>query len=106
MGDPLRQIVRRDGCAACVQPQPSASGGETHVRERRRAVLRRGRARPFPGRAAGPHRWGEWFVACFYDYLNLSPEEYVWPKEKYDRYSDEDRAEVVAMTMHRKRYVA
>jgi predicted TIM-barrel fold metal-dependent hydrolase len=37
------------------------------------------------------NRWGEGFIACFYDYhRNLSPEEYVWPKEKYDRYSEED----------------
>src|SRR5204863_300439 len=34
---------------------------------------------------------GEGFIACFYDYhRNLSPEEYVWPKEKYDRYTEED----------------
>src|SRR3712207_7061770 len=33
----------------------------------------------------------EGFIACFYDYhRNLSPEEYVWPKEKYDRYSEQD----------------
>ena len=31
------------------------------------------------------------FIACFYDYhRNLVPEEYVWPKEKYDKYSEED----------------
>ena len=37
------------------------------------------------------NRWGEGFIACFYDYhRNLSPEEYVWPKEKYDRYSEQD----------------
>src|SRR5215207_2491719 len=37
------------------------------------------------------NRYGEGFIACFYDYhRNLSPEEYVWPKEKYDRYSEED----------------
>jgi predicted TIM-barrel fold metal-dependent hydrolase len=37
------------------------------------------------------NKWGEGFIACFYDYhRNLSPEEYVWPKEKYDRYSEED----------------
>jgi hypothetical protein len=33
------------------------------------------------------NKWGEGFIACFYDYhRNLSPEEYVWTKEKYDRY--------------------
>src|SRR5215210_5624754 len=37
------------------------------------------------------NRLGEGFIACFYDYhRNLSPEEYVWPKEKYDRYSEQD----------------
>ncbi|MCW3048980.1 MAG: amidohydrolase 2 [Solirubrobacterales bacterium] len=37
------------------------------------------------------NKWGEGFIACFYDYhVNLSPEEYVWPKEKYDRYTEED----------------
>ncbi|MGH2968387.1 MAG: amidohydrolase family protein [Solirubrobacteraceae bacterium] len=37
------------------------------------------------------NRFGEGFIACFYDYhKNLSPEEYVWPKEKYDRYSEQD----------------
>ncbi len=37
------------------------------------------------------NKWGEGFIACFYDYhRNLSPEEYVWPKEKYDRYSEQD----------------
>jgi hypothetical protein len=43
---------------------------------------------------AGPHnrnRFGEGFIACFYDYhRNLSPEEWVWPKEKFDNYSEED----------------
>jgi len=37
------------------------------------------------------NKYGEGFIACFYDYhRNLSPEEYVWPKEKYDKYSEED----------------
>jgi uncharacterized protein len=37
------------------------------------------------------NHYGEGFIACFYDYhRNLSPEEYVWPKEKYDRYSEQD----------------
>jgi predicted TIM-barrel fold metal-dependent hydrolase len=43
---------------------------------------------------AGPHnrnRYGEGFIACFYDYhRNLSPEEWVWPKEKFDNYSEEE----------------
>jgi predicted TIM-barrel fold metal-dependent hydrolase len=37
------------------------------------------------------NKYGEGFIACFYDYhRNLSPEEWVWPKEKYDKYSEED----------------
>jgi predicted TIM-barrel fold metal-dependent hydrolase len=37
------------------------------------------------------NRLGEGFIACFYDYqCNLSPEEWVWPKEKFDRYTEED----------------
>jgi predicted TIM-barrel fold metal-dependent hydrolase len=37
------------------------------------------------------NKYGEGFIACFYDYhRNLSPEEYVWPKEKYDKYSEQD----------------
>jgi predicted TIM-barrel fold metal-dependent hydrolase len=37
------------------------------------------------------NRFGEGFIACFYDYQrNLSPEQWVWPKEKFDRYTEED----------------
>jgi predicted TIM-barrel fold metal-dependent hydrolase len=37
------------------------------------------------------NRFGEGFIACFYDYQrNLSPQEWVWPKEKFDRYAEED----------------
>jgi predicted TIM-barrel fold metal-dependent hydrolase len=37
------------------------------------------------------NRFGEGFIACFYDYQrNLSPDEWVWPKEKFDRYTEED----------------
>jgi predicted TIM-barrel fold metal-dependent hydrolase len=37
------------------------------------------------------NRFGEGFIGCFYDYQrNLSPEEEVWPKEKFDRYTEED----------------
>jgi predicted TIM-barrel fold metal-dependent hydrolase len=44
---------------------------------------------------ASPENWrnkyGEGFINCFYDYhRNLSPEEYVWPIEKYRRYSEDD----------------
>jgi predicted TIM-barrel fold metal-dependent hydrolase len=37
------------------------------------------------------NRYGAGFIACFYDYQrNLSPEEWVWPKEKFDSYTEED----------------
>jgi predicted TIM-barrel fold metal-dependent hydrolase len=44
---------------------------------------------------ASPENWrnkyGEGFIKCFYDYhRNLSPEEYVWPFEKYCKYSEDD----------------
>ncbi|MGH3321173.1 MAG: amidohydrolase family protein [Streptosporangiaceae bacterium] len=37
------------------------------------------------------NRYGEGFIGCFYDFhRNLSPEEWVWPKEKFDKYSEAD----------------
>ena len=37
------------------------------------------------------NKYGAGFINCFYDYhKNLSPEEYLWSKEKYDKYSEED----------------
>lgn len=37
------------------------------------------------------NRYGEGFINCFYDYhRNLSPEEEVWPLEKFQRYSPDD----------------
>jgi predicted TIM-barrel fold metal-dependent hydrolase len=37
------------------------------------------------------NKYGEGFINCFYDYhRNLSPEEYVWPLSKFQRYSEED----------------
>jgi uncharacterized protein len=34
---------------------------------------------------------GAGFISCFYDYhANLSPPEYVWPKEKYEKYTEQD----------------
>ncbi len=37
------------------------------------------------------NKYGEGFINCFYDYhKNLSPEEYVWTLEKYQKYSEED----------------
>src|SRR5918996_3680077 len=44
---------------------------------------------------ASPENWankyGEGFINCFYDYhRNLSPEEWVWPVEKFRRYSEDD----------------
>jgi uncharacterized protein len=44
---------------------------------------------------ASPENWrneyGEGWIKCFYDYhRNLSPEEYVWPFDKYCKYTEED----------------
>ncbi len=37
------------------------------------------------------NKYGEGFINCFYDYhKNLSPEEYVWTLEKYQKYTEED----------------
>jgi uncharacterized protein len=37
------------------------------------------------------NEYGKGFINCFYDYhRNLSPEEYVWPLEKFQRYSEDD----------------
>jgi predicted TIM-barrel fold metal-dependent hydrolase len=37
------------------------------------------------------NRYGEGFIKCFYDYhANLSPEEYKWPLDHFERYSEED----------------
>ena len=37
------------------------------------------------------NQFGEGFIKCFYDYhRNLSPEEYLWPFEKFERYSEAD----------------
>lgn len=37
------------------------------------------------------NKYGEGFIKCFYDYhRNLSPEEWVWPLEKFEKYSEED----------------
>jgi len=43
---------------------------------------------------ASPENWrnqyGEGFIRCFYDYhTGLSPQEYVWPFEKYCKYGEE-----------------
>ena len=36
------------------------------------------------------NKYGSGFISCFYDYHSgLSPAEYVWPKEKYEKYSEE-----------------
>ena len=36
------------------------------------------------------NKYGSGFISCFYDYhTGLSPAEYVWPKEKYEKYSEE-----------------
>ena len=37
------------------------------------------------------NKYGDGFINCFYDYhRNLSPEEWVWPIEKFRRYSEQD----------------
>ncbi len=37
------------------------------------------------------NEYGKGFISCFYDYHSgLSPKEYVWPREKYEKYSQED----------------
>lgn len=37
------------------------------------------------------NRYGKGFIDCFYDYSrNLSPEGYVWPKEKFEKYTEAD----------------
>src|SRR5215471_6035780 len=33
---------------------------------------------------------GKQFIDCFYDYHHLGPDGYIWPKEKFERYSEED----------------
>ena len=36
------------------------------------------------------NKYGAGFISCFYDYHSgLSPEEYVWPREKYEKYDQE-----------------
>jgi predicted TIM-barrel fold metal-dependent hydrolase len=36
------------------------------------------------------NKYGEGFINCFYDYhRNLSPEEWVWPLEKFQRYGED-----------------
>jgi predicted TIM-barrel fold metal-dependent hydrolase len=42
-----------------------------------------------PANQANIH--GTQFIDCFYDYhKNLSPAEWVWPKEKFEKYSEQD----------------
>jgi predicted TIM-barrel fold metal-dependent hydrolase len=37
------------------------------------------------------NRFGEGFINCFYDYhRNLGPEEYLWPLEKFEKYTEDD----------------
>jgi predicted TIM-barrel fold metal-dependent hydrolase len=37
------------------------------------------------------NKYGAGFINCFYDYhKNLSPEEYVWPLDKYQKYTEGD----------------
>src|ERR1700738_3959667 len=43
---------------------------------------------------AGPanqrNRHGEEFINCFYNYHKISPKEYYWPREKFEKYSEAD----------------
>jgi predicted TIM-barrel fold metal-dependent hydrolase len=35
------------------------------------------------------NRYGEGFISCFYDYhKNLSPADYVWPRDKFEKYDE------------------
>ena len=35
------------------------------------------------------NKYGEGFIGCFYDYhKNLSPSDYVWPREKFEKYDE------------------
>lgn len=33
---------------------------------------------------------GEEFINCFYNYHKISPKEYYWPREKFERYDETD----------------
>jgi uncharacterized protein len=62
-----------------------------YEKDRRKYYVVDGHVHFWDARPENRNKYGEGFIACFYDYhRNLSPEEYVWPKEKYDRYSEED----------------
>jgi predicted TIM-barrel fold metal-dependent hydrolase len=54
---------------------------------------------------ASPENWrnqyGEGWIRCFYDYhTGLSPEEYVWPFEKYCKYGEETLIDDVFLKGH------
>src|SRR2546427_5040692 len=35
------------------------------------------------------NKYGEGFIGCFYDYhKNLSPSDYVWPRDKFEKYDE------------------
>src|SRR6516162_2844480 len=36
------------------------------------------------------NRHGEEFINCFYNYHKISPKEYYWPREKFEKYSEAD----------------
>ena len=47
------------------------------------------------------NRYGEGFINCFYDYhRNLSPDEWVWPLEKFQQYSEDDMMHDLFETGH------
>jgi uncharacterized protein len=62
-----------------------------YEKDGRRYFVVDGHVHFWDARPENRNKYGEGFIACFYDYhRNLSPEEFVWAKEKYDRYSEED----------------
>ena len=37
------------------------------------------------------NKYGKGFIECFYDYhRNLSPPEWVWPLDKFEKYTEQD----------------
>jgi len=62
-----------------------------YEKDGRRYFIVDGHTHFWDARPENRNRYGEGFIANFYDYhRNLSPQEYVWPKDKYDSYSEQD----------------
>ena len=76
-----------------MRAHPGAGkGGERFVREDgEKYFVVDGHVHFWDASPENRNKYGEGFINCFYDYhKNLSPEEWVWPKEKYDKYTEED----------------